>query len=149
MNILNSKKENGEKKIIHKKHLRKALSILKKRQSKSKQRDAALKKCTKDQTPKNTAVITPFSHTYVMLELRKCFLRHKWIHANKLMLMFINGGSRCLKPVMMKAGFLTLLHHPLSSPQLTKDFLSMCSAARNTDKLMKSLLTIPTTKKNE
>jgi len=47
-------------------------------------------------------VVTPFSHTYVMLELRKCYLRHDWIAATKLLLMLLDGGSVLLKKVMLK-----------------------------------------------
>jgi hypothetical protein len=37
-----------------------------------------------------------------MLELRKCFLRHNWIGAAKLLLMLLDGGSLFLKKVMLK-----------------------------------------------
>jgi hypothetical protein len=47
-------------------------------------------------------VVTPFSHTYTLLELRKCFLRHNWIDAAKLLLMLLDGGSLFLKRMMLK-----------------------------------------------
>lgn len=47
-------------------------------------------------------VVTPFSHTYTMLELRKCFLHHNWIDAVKLLLMMLDGGSLFMKRIILK-----------------------------------------------
>ncbi|KDR10929.1 hypothetical protein L798_14451 [Zootermopsis nevadensis] len=88
---------------LHKQHLKSALSSFKKHSFKAK-RQALAKKCGKEDNKfyKSSSVITPFSHTYVMLELRKCFLRHNWTYATKLLLMLLDGGTLSLKRVMLK-----------------------------------------------
>ncbi|XP_033608888.1 uncharacterized protein LOC111867203 isoform X3 [Cryptotermes secundus] len=89
-------------------------------------------------------MVTPFSHTYTMLELRKCFLRHNWIDAAKLLLMLLDGGSLFLKRVMLKSCIFILLNHPRASSQHREEFIRMCSGGGvDADELMNSLLTFP------
>ncbi|PNF43959.1 hypothetical protein B7P43_G00896 [Cryptotermes secundus] len=79
-----------------------------------------------------------------MLELRKCFLRHNWIDAAKLLLMLLDGGSLFLKRVMLKSCIFILLNHPRASSQHREEFIRMCSGGGvDADELMNSLLTFP------
>lgn len=126
-------------------HLKDALASLKKPCHKAKRRDMVKKKCGKEDVSfyKGSSVVTPFSHTYTMLELRKCFLRHNWIDAAKLLLMLLDGGSLFLKRMMLKSCIFILLNHPRASSLHREEFIRMCSGVVDADELMNSLLTFP------
>lgn len=135
--------------VLDKQHMKDALTSLKICLPKAK--NLMRKKCGKEDVHfcRGSAVVTPFSHTYVLLELRKCLLRHNWIAATKLLLMLLDGGSLFLKKVMLKSCMCILLNHPRSSLQHRQEFIRMCSGVVHADELLKSLLTFPSDKKQK
>lgn len=137
--------------VLDKQHVKDALTSLKICLPNAKAKNLMRKKCGKEDIHfgGGSAVITPFSHTYVMLELRKCFLHHNWIAAAKLLLMLLDGGSLFLKKVMLKSCLCILLSHPSASLQHRNEFIRMCSGVVDADELLKSLLTFPSDKKHK
>lgn len=139
--------------VLDKQHVKDALTSLKMCLPKAKAKDLMRKKCGKEDIHfyrRSTGVVTPFSHTFVMLELRKCLLRHNWTAATKLLLMLLDGGgSLFLKKVMLKSCMCVLLNHPRASLQHRQEFIRMCSGVVDADKLLKSLLTFPSDEKHK
>lgn len=74
------------------------------------------------------------SHTHLVHELRKCLLRHDWHGACKILLVLIDGPNY-LSTIIFRAVILVLKNHPMSSPEMLKDFVRMSSGSDEMDVL--------------